>query len=480
MRIMDLSKITKYFQPYRILDIGANIGQFHQIAKQTYPYSFIFSIEASHECESDLKRITDNYYIGLLAKDNSQYDFYSRKGHPTGTGNSIYRELTPFYADEHLDIIKKTGIMLDDLFEADSEFDLIKIDTQGSELDIISGGLDLCKRAKGILLEVSLTQYNENAPLYEEVIKFMETIGFKAVDILDESRNHGAYQQDILFIKNKLKIYDTCWGEYAVHYYARDLQKSLSSFVETELNTCNLESFNGLTNLNNLEGSAIIVENSIGKFIIFDWGDSYEVNQGVINLSKHPNCLGYYNSQPSLAIHEQKTFIPHLEFKYNSFNKRYINHYRKSFECLENKIYFNGEITDIRIKNNKFLRERIYESCTEFIILPKTDFDVYLNDIFKYKIIYSPAGGGDFAHRDFETYALGIPVIRQKYISTTTTLIAGQHYIDIDSVTDFNALLENKELLCTIAENGRKWYEENCLYPGNVTSMQEIIKEILL
>tara|TARA_R110000868_G_scaffold277515_2_gene537292 strand:+ start:433 stop:1035 length:603 start_codon:yes stop_codon:yes gene_type:complete len=197
---MNLYKIQEYFSPYRILDIGANIGQFHKLAQSIYPEAFIFSIEASPECEQSLKEITLNYYIGLLAKDNSQYDFYSRKDAPTGTGNSIYRELTHFYSDDKLEILKQTGVKLDDLFEEDSEFDLIKIDTQGSELDIISGGLTLCKKAKGILLEVSLTQYNEGAPLYDEVISFMKNLGFREEVILDEARNHGAHQQDILFI----------------------------------------------------------------------------------------------------------------------------------------------------------------------------------------------------------------------------------------------------------------------------------------
>jgi FkbM family methyltransferase len=197
---MNLSKIQNYFYPYRILDVGANIGQFHQLAKHCYPSSYIFSIEASPDCEFELKLITDNYYIGLLAKDNNEYDFYSRKETGTGTGNSIYRELTQFYSDDQLNIIKQHGIKLDDLFTDDTEFDLIKIDTQGSELDIISGGVQLCKKAKGILLEVSITQYNEGAPLYDEVIKFMGDFGFKKVEILDESHNHGVYQQDILFI----------------------------------------------------------------------------------------------------------------------------------------------------------------------------------------------------------------------------------------------------------------------------------------
>jgi FkbM family methyltransferase len=199
---MNLSKITNYFYPNTILDIGANVGQFHQIAKNTFPNSYIFSIEASDDCESYLKQITDQYLITMLAKDDSEYDFFTTKHSGIGTGNSIYRELTEHYSDEHVSIIKKQGIKLDDLFEDNSEFDLIKIDTQGSELDIIEGGKDLCSKAKGILLEVSLTQYNEEAPIYDEVIRFMDNFGFKIAEILDENIIPGIIsQQDILFIK---------------------------------------------------------------------------------------------------------------------------------------------------------------------------------------------------------------------------------------------------------------------------------------
>lgn len=477
---MNLYKIQQHFYPHRILDIGANAGQFHTIAKQTYPDSFVFSIEAAAECEPYLKQLTENYYIGLLAKDNSNYNYYTRKNDPTCTGNSIYRELTQFYSDDQLVVLKKAGIKLDDLFEEDSEFDLIKIDTQGSELDIISGGLNLCKKAKGILLEVSLTQYNENSPLYDEVISYMRSIGFVKVDMLDESRNHGSHQQDILFVKNKLTIHDTCWGKYAAHYYAQDLQKVLSDSIDVDLKTVNLDSYKGMFGLNNLEGSAVVVENTDSKFVIFDWGDCFEVNEGIMKLHNHPDCVGYYNSQPSKQINEGKTYIPHCEFKYEVFNKRYINHYRNSFDNLKSKIYFNGEITNIRISNNEFLKNETYKKYPEFEVLQKTDFDTYIRDLFEYKVVYSPAGGGDFTHRDFETFALGIPVIRQKYKSPTTTLQEGIHYIDINTVSDFKALLKDKELLCSIGENGRLWYEQNCLYPGNVSELKKIIIDKLV
>ncbi len=47
---MNLLKITEYFYPYRILDIGANVGQFHLLCKKYFPNSYIYSIEASSSC----------------------------------------------------------------------------------------------------------------------------------------------------------------------------------------------------------------------------------------------------------------------------------------------------------------------------------------------------------------------------------------------------------------------------------------------
>lgn len=202
---MQLDKVVSYFYPYTILDIGANIGQFHQTAKYYFPESYIFSVEASEECEQYLKQITDNYYIGLLSKDEAEYKFYCNDN-PISTGNSIYKELTNHYKDDIIKVKNKNGIKLDNLFNKDTYFDLIKIDTQGSELDIIDGGLNMCKKSKGILLEVSITQYNQGSPLYDEVISFMKDLNFEKAEVLDETNIPGVViQQDILFI-NKNNI----------------------------------------------------------------------------------------------------------------------------------------------------------------------------------------------------------------------------------------------------------------------------------
>jgi hypothetical protein len=116
----------------------------------------------------------------------------------------MYKELTSLYNGDDLDIIKQKGIKLDDLFLPEDCFDLIKIDTQGSELDIIQGGMDLCKKASGIILEVAISPYNENAPLYDEVVEFMDDLGFEEKEQLFTHFTPGViHQQDILFIKKQ-------------------------------------------------------------------------------------------------------------------------------------------------------------------------------------------------------------------------------------------------------------------------------------
>ena len=99
--------------------------------------------------------------------------------------------------------IKKDGIKLDDLLNKDNKYDLIKVDTQGSELDVIEGGKEICSKAKAMLLEVSYTEYNKDAPLSEEVINYMKDFKFKPAAVIGIQMNNGSYQEDILFLNER-------------------------------------------------------------------------------------------------------------------------------------------------------------------------------------------------------------------------------------------------------------------------------------
>ena len=160
------------FSPKTILDIGAHKGQFYSWAKEVWPDSFIWMIEANDCHENILKNIVssnnDRYTIATIGDKEREVNFYTRSDKPWTEGASYYKEAN-YWDIPHLVMeIPKILQPLDDLFTSDSHFDLIKIDTQGSELDIITGGKNICKKADYILLEVAVVEYNEKAPLENE------------------------------------------------------------------------------------------------------------------------------------------------------------------------------------------------------------------------------------------------------------------------------------------------------------------------
>lgn len=128
-------------------------------------------------------------------------DFYSTGG----TGDSYYKEYHNIY--ENLNPEKHQSISLDEYIEDHNlPFpDFIKIDTQGSELDILRGAKKSLKNCHGLLVELSLIQNNENCPKFYEVISFLEEHNFIPYTICEEHFKKNALNQiDILFLNSKV------------------------------------------------------------------------------------------------------------------------------------------------------------------------------------------------------------------------------------------------------------------------------------
>jgi len=200
---MQLDKIKEFIEPKRILDVGANVGGWYSECLHSFPNSYIFSIEANEECEDALKVVNPNYLIALLTKENKEYDYYVNDIYRS-TGNSIYKELTEHYTEDNTRVVKKQGTRLDDIF-TNEYFDLIKMDVQGAELDIIKGGPKTIQASLGLILEVALKEYNKSSPIYDEIVTYLGTIGFKQKLILDDlAYNNELYHQDIFFLNENI------------------------------------------------------------------------------------------------------------------------------------------------------------------------------------------------------------------------------------------------------------------------------------
>ena len=202
MRLEDLKR--KGLNPKTILDIGAHTGQFYGWAKNTWPNAFIWMIEANECHEGTLERLTlnnnDQYTIATMGDIEREVNLYTRRDKPHTEGASYYKEAAYWDIPQLVMEIPKTLQTLDTIFTEDSQFDLIKMDTQGSEIDIIKGGKNLCKKSEYILLEVSLIELNEGAPTYKEILSFMEEYGFKEIMSIGEHYdNDKVIQKDIVF-----------------------------------------------------------------------------------------------------------------------------------------------------------------------------------------------------------------------------------------------------------------------------------------
>lgn len=183
--------VLDYFTPESYLDIGVCKGHAIPFILQQLPsLKHVEMIEANELHRLDLKKISKQYripyYIEVLSDEIKEVTFYldGKGAESTGPGNSYYLEDTQHFVNAVSE--KRITNTLDNIYRNQKTFDLVKLDTQGSELDIIKGGKELFKKVKGVIIEENIYRYNFGAALHEEVRAYMESIGFELVGLLDE------------------------------------------------------------------------------------------------------------------------------------------------------------------------------------------------------------------------------------------------------------------------------------------------------
>jgi FkbM family methyltransferase len=79
----------------------------------------------------------------------------------------------------------------------------LKIDVQGAELEVLAGGSGTLERSEVVQLEVPFVSYNEGAPTFLDVMRFMNQHDFIPLDVSGFSRPNGIdlVQADFLFVR---------------------------------------------------------------------------------------------------------------------------------------------------------------------------------------------------------------------------------------------------------------------------------------
>jgi FkbM family methyltransferase len=191
------------YAPRTLLDVGAHLGAFTRDFLQVFPECVPTLIEPNPFCQDDLANLPFERHAVAASQQAGEAELFLTKEWLQSTGASLYRENTDFFRD---DVVVKHAVpkaRLDDLF-AGRRFDFVKIDTQGSEVDVLLGGREVIRQADYVLIEVSLVEYNIGGAQPEALFALMNSMGFRPAEVTEFHRLQGVnggglLQMDFLF-----------------------------------------------------------------------------------------------------------------------------------------------------------------------------------------------------------------------------------------------------------------------------------------
>jgi FkbM family methyltransferase len=195
------------FLPNSVIDVGANRGNWTLETQSVFPSASFVLVDADPANDAFLAQVCSSrphckYFITLLgAESRDGIRFYQM-----GTGSSVLSERSLADRNE-LSLRMNT---LDDLVAAEVKSPiLLKLDVQGYELEVLRGAVKTLSEAEVVIIECSLIQYNEGAPLFAEVVSFMGERGFVVYDFCGQMRraNDGAlFQMDVIFVRENSRL----------------------------------------------------------------------------------------------------------------------------------------------------------------------------------------------------------------------------------------------------------------------------------
>ena len=205
-------------QKFTLLDIGAANGANGRWNIVSDKLSTIL-VEPHKESAKNLKSEGLEVIESVLhSEDDKEIKFYNtRKPMCSSFYRPNFNHLKNFLDKERFEIISEDTFnskSLDTEIIKFAQPNFIKIDTEGSELDILKGSKNTLLNVFGLEVECSFHQLREGQPLFEEIRSYLKDFDFVFIDFVSmikwEKDNFGFSGQpqitDVLFLKNEETI----------------------------------------------------------------------------------------------------------------------------------------------------------------------------------------------------------------------------------------------------------------------------------
>ena len=203
----DLKSLLKSESPI-CFDVGANEGQTIKLLQEVFRSPRIYAFEPSSEVFTKLRsrkyRSDVFLYNFALGRQNSQEEFINYE-------DSRLSSFFPLSTDEesqfgHLKIKAKESVEIKtiDWFLTRyqiNEIDLLKVDTQGYDLQVLQGASESFRRGsiRNVYVELNFLKLYENQADAQQITRFLTEHNFHLVDYYEKSR-----REDVLFWCNGL------------------------------------------------------------------------------------------------------------------------------------------------------------------------------------------------------------------------------------------------------------------------------------
>lgn len=197
-----------------IFDIGANVGQFSLEICEAFPGMYVYAFEPVRTCYKELQKKMKKYvnyksFPFALGESNGELSINVSEFSPSSSllkMSDAHKKAFPFTEknrEEKIMINTLDGI-IEEMNLTIEDNVLIKIDVQGHEDKVISGGKNILSRAKVVIAEVSFLELYKGQPLFDDIYMQLKEMGFTFsgnLQMLFSPINGMPLQADAVFIK---------------------------------------------------------------------------------------------------------------------------------------------------------------------------------------------------------------------------------------------------------------------------------------
>ncbi len=199
-----------------ILDVGANIGQFGDLALATGFRGTLVSFEAIPSVHQQLtahasKKRSSWVIAPCTALGSRRGEIEINVSANSVSSSILAMRSTHLEAAPESKYVAKKTVPIERLDELAPRIIppmgriYIKVDTQGYEMEVLKGATALLPRAAAIQLELSLIPLYFGAPTFVEMIAFVESMGYELFGIVPGFKNRQTgrlLQADAFFVRN--------------------------------------------------------------------------------------------------------------------------------------------------------------------------------------------------------------------------------------------------------------------------------------